>query len=66
MLVLSAIYTSSLFMLVSPYTFDRLFKRTIRFLLHNEKNSPILRADIRILREIYLKIFKYPLILIDV
>lgn len=57
MLVLSATYTSSLSELVRRSTLERLFKRTIRFLLRYGKISPTLRADARILSEIYEKIF---------
>lgn len=57
MLVLSATYTSSLSELVKRSTLERLLKRTIHFLLSNENISPTLRADARILSEIYEKIF---------
>lgn len=57
MLVLSATYTSSLSELVHRSTFERLLKRTIRFLLRSENISPTLRTDARILSEIYEKIF---------
>ena len=57
MLVLSATYTSSLSELIQRSTFERLLKRTICFLLRSENISPTLRADARILSEIYEKIF---------
>ncbi|KAJ5525848.1 hypothetical protein N7494_012498 [Penicillium frequentans] len=60
MLVLSATYNSSLSELVDHSTLDRLFKRTICFLLQSENNSPTLRADIRILEDIYSKLFRRP------
>ncbi|KAJ5784808.1 uncharacterized protein N7503_010020 [Penicillium pulvis] len=59
MLVLSATYNSSIRELVHRSTLDRLFKRTIRFLLRTENNSPTLRADIRILQEVYSKLLGY-------
>jgi hypothetical protein len=57
MLVLSATYMSSLSELVERSTLERLLKRTIRFLLRSENISPTLRADAKILTEIYKKIF---------
>jgi hypothetical protein len=57
MLVLSATYMSSLRELVDTEILDRLLRRTICFLAQNENISPTLRADARILTEIYLKIF---------
>lgn len=57
MLVLSATYMSSLSELVERSTLERLLKRTIRFLLRSENISPTLRADAKILTEIYRKIF---------
>lgn len=57
MLVLSAAHVSSLGELVDRSTLERLFKRTIRFLLRCENISPTLRADARILTEIYEKFF---------
>lgn len=60
MLVLSATYMSSLSELVDRNTLERLVKRTIRFLLRSENISPTLRADARILTEIYTKIFGAP------
>lgn len=57
MLILSATYMSSLSDLVERSTLQRLLIRTIRFLLRNENISPTLRADARILTEIYEKIF---------
>lgn len=58
MLVLSATYQSYLSELVEKEVLERLLKRTIKFLLQNENISPTLRADARILTEIYQKIFK--------
>lgn len=60
MLVLSVTYMSSLSDLVDRSTLERLLKRTIRFLLRSENISPALRADARILAEIYMKIFGTP------
>lgn len=60
MLVLSATYMSSLSELVDRNDLDRLFKRTIRFLLQSREISPTLRADAKILSEIYEKIFGEP------
>lgn len=60
MLVLSATYMSSVSELVERSTLERLLKRTIRFLLRSENISPTLRADARILTEIYTKIFNGP------
>ncbi|KAJ6065751.1 hypothetical protein N7444_001404 [Penicillium canescens] len=57
MLVLSATYMSSLRELVDTEILDRLLRRTICFLAQNENISPTLRADARILTEIYHKIF---------
>ncbi|KAJ6134380.1 hypothetical protein N7523_000702 [Penicillium sp. IBT 18751x] len=57
MLVLSATYMSSLSELVERSVLERLLKRTIRFLLRSENISPTLRADAKILTEIYRKIF---------
>jgi hypothetical protein len=57
MLVLSATYMSSLSELVERSTLERLLKRTIRFLLRSQNISPTLRADAKILTEIYKKIF---------
>ncbi|KAJ5591682.1 uncharacterized protein N7459_002051 [Penicillium hispanicum] len=57
MLVLSATYMSSLSELVERNTLERLLRRTIKFLLNSENISPTLRADARILEEIYIKIF---------
>ncbi|KAJ5752177.1 hypothetical protein N7520_009094 [Penicillium odoratum] len=62
MLVLSATYMSSLSDLVPRDTLHRLLKRTIDFLLRNVNISPTLRADARILTEIYEKIFRKPLV----
>lgn len=57
MLVLSATYASSLSELVERSILECLLKKTIRFLLNNGNISPTLRADARILSEIYEKIF---------
>ncbi|KGO65745.1 hypothetical protein PEX1_083360 [Penicillium expansum] len=57
MLVLSATFISSLQELVEPEQLDRLLVRTIGFLIQSENISPTLRADARILTEIYQKIF---------
>ncbi|PYH40042.1 putative C6 finger domain protein [Aspergillus saccharolyticus JOP 1030-1] len=57
MLVLSATYMSSLSELVDRTDLERLMKRTIRFLLQSREISPSLRADAKILSEIYEKIF---------
>ncbi|KAI2787830.1 hypothetical protein POX_f08208 [Penicillium oxalicum] len=57
MLVLSATYNSSLSDLVERDVLERLLKRTIKFLLRSQNISPTLRADARILTEIYTKIF---------
>jgi hypothetical protein len=59
MLVLSATFNSGLSELVERSALERLLKRTIRFLLRNENISLTLRADARILKEIYGKIFSY-------
>ncbi|PYH95408.1 C6 finger domain protein [Aspergillus ellipticus CBS 707.79] len=60
MLVLSATYMSNLSELVDRNDLERLFKRTIRFLLQSREISPSLRADAKILSEIYEKIFGEP------
>ncbi|CAG8066330.1 unnamed protein product, partial [Penicillium nalgiovense] len=57
MLVLSATFMSSLKELVDSEQLKRLLLRTIGFLIQSEKLSPTLRADARILTEIYEKIF---------
>ncbi|KAJ6125789.1 hypothetical protein N7471_010282 [Penicillium samsonianum] len=57
MLVLSATYMSSLKELVELETLERLLVRTIGFLIQSKSISPTLRADARILTEIYEKIF---------
>ncbi|KAJ5707323.1 hypothetical protein N7488_007124 [Penicillium malachiteum] len=57
MLVLSATYQSFLSDLIPRETLKRLLRRTIKFLLVNRHISPTLRADARILTEIYEKIF---------
>ncbi|KAF9883267.1 hypothetical protein FE257_003787, partial [Aspergillus nanangensis] len=60
MLVLSATYMSNLSELVDRNDLERLLKRTINFLLKSRYISPSLRADARILTEIYEKIFGEP------
>lgn len=60
MLVLSATYMSGLRELVPEPVLERLLRRTISFLAQSEQISPTLRADARILTEIYEKIFGYP------
>ncbi|KAH1323326.1 hypothetical protein KXX47_000814 [Aspergillus fumigatus] len=60
MLVLSATYMSSLSELVDRNVLEKLLKRTIKFLLQSRYISPSLRADARILTEIYEKIFGEP------
>ncbi|KAJ5143167.1 uncharacterized protein N7515_001954 [Penicillium bovifimosum] len=57
MLVLSATYMSPLRELVDEKLLERLLRRTICFLIQSENISPTLRADARILTEIYQKIF---------
>ncbi|CAG7952149.1 unnamed protein product [Penicillium salamii] len=57
MLVLSATFMSGLSEMVDPKILERLLKRTIAFLAQSEHISPTLRADARILTEIYEKIF---------
>ena len=57
MLVLSATYMSNLSELVDRNILERLLRRTIRFLLQSRYISPSLRADAKILTEIYEKIF---------
>ncbi|KAJ5988543.1 hypothetical protein N7481_003753 [Penicillium waksmanii] len=59
LLVLSATYMSTLSELVDRDELKTLLKRTIRFLLRSEHISPTLRADARILTEIYKKIFHH-------
>lgn len=58
MLVLAAAYGSSLSELVEREKLEWLLKRTIKFLIRYQNVSPTLRADARILTEIYLKIFR--------
>lgn len=60
MLVLSATFMSHLSELVDRKTLARLLRRTINFLLQSQNISPTLRADARILTEIYEKIFREP------
>lgn len=57
MLVLSATYMSELNELVERPVLERLLRRTIMFLLFSKNISPTLRADARILTEMYEKIF---------
>ncbi|GLA56241.1 hypothetical protein AnigIFM63604_006138 [Aspergillus niger] len=57
MLVISATYKSNLSELVDRNDLERLLKRTIQFLLERRYISPSLRADARILTEIYERIF---------
>ncbi|CDM33279.1 transcriptional regulator family: Fungal Specific TF [Penicillium roqueforti] len=57
MLVLSATYMSSLSKLVAEHDLERILKRTIGFLVQNGNISPTIRADARMLTEIYQKIF---------
>ncbi|KAJ5051290.1 hypothetical protein NUH16_003071 [Penicillium rubens] len=60
MLVLSASFMSGLKELVEPEQLKSLLVRTIGFLIQSENISPTLRADARILTEIYEKIFNEP------
>ena len=60
MLVLSATYMSSLSGLVDRSKLEELLRRTIKFLLQSHNISPSLRADARILTEVYEKIFGTP------
>ncbi|KAI9927385.1 hypothetical protein MW887_002997 [Aspergillus wentii] len=60
MLVLSATFMSNLSELVDRTVLERLLKRTIYFLLRSQYISPSLRADAKILTEIYEKIFQEP------
>ncbi|KKK19745.1 hypothetical protein AOCH_006820 [Aspergillus ochraceoroseus] len=57
MLVLSTTYMSHLSELVDRNDLERLLKRTIAFLLQSRHISPSLRADAKILTEIYERIF---------
>ncbi|KAF3007269.1 hypothetical protein E8E15_000773 [Penicillium rubens] len=57
MLVLSATYMSNLKELVDKDELDGLLIRTIGFLIQSENISPTLRADARILAEIYRRIY---------
>ncbi|KAJ6019795.1 hypothetical protein N7499_003107 [Penicillium canescens] len=59
MLVLSATYMSSLRELVDAELLERLLRRTIGFLVQCENISPTLRADARILSEVYQNIFHH-------
>ncbi|KAL2834499.1 hypothetical protein BDW59DRAFT_48228 [Aspergillus cavernicola] len=58
MLVLSTTYMSHLSELVKREDLERLLRRTIAFLLRNRNISPTLRADAKILTDIYWKIFR--------
>lgn len=60
MLVLSTAYMSHLTDLVNRNELERLLRRTIAFLLRNRNISPTLRADAKILADIYEKIFEEP------
>ncbi|KAI9372195.1 hypothetical protein BJX61DRAFT_534176 [Aspergillus egyptiacus] len=60
MLVLSTTYMSHLSELVKREDLERLLRRTIAFLLRNKNISPTLRADAKILADIYEKIFGEP------
>ncbi|OJJ51851.1 hypothetical protein ASPSYDRAFT_63108 [Aspergillus sydowii CBS 593.65] len=60
MLVLSTVYMSHLTDLVDRNELERLLRRTIAFLLQNRNISPTLRADAKILADIYEKIFDEP------
>ena len=60
MLLLSTTYMSHLTDLVDRNELERLLRRTIAFLLRNRNISPTLRADAKILAEIYEIIFKRP------
>lgn len=57
MLVLSATYRSGLQDLVDREVIKSLLKQTIRLLVQWENISPTLRADAKILTEVYVKIF---------
>jgi hypothetical protein len=59
MLVLSATYMSSLRELIDGELLERLLRRTIGFLVQCENISPTLRADARILSEVYQNIFHH-------
>ncbi|KAJ6081446.1 hypothetical protein N7499_006320 [Penicillium canescens] len=61
MLVLSATYMSSLHELVDAELLERLLRRTVGFLTQSENISPNLRADARILTEVYQNIFHHAL-----
>ncbi|KAL4870006.1 hypothetical protein BDV12DRAFT_166848 [Aspergillus spectabilis] len=58
MLVLSTVYMSHLTELVDRNVLERLLRRTIAFLLRYRNISPSLRADAKILTDIYEKIFE--------
>ncbi|KAL4875286.1 hypothetical protein BJY04DRAFT_232749 [Aspergillus karnatakaensis] len=60
MLVLSTVYMSHLTELVNREQLERLLRRTIAFLLRHRNISPSLRADAKILTDIYEKIFDEP------
>ncbi|KAJ6171532.1 hypothetical protein N7470_000599 [Penicillium chermesinum] len=57
MLVLAATYRSGLQELIEGSKLKYLLRRTIKFLLRNENISPTLRADAKILTEIFEDIF---------
>ncbi|KAJ6171527.1 hypothetical protein N7470_000594 [Penicillium chermesinum] len=57
MLVLAAVYHSGLGELVEGPKLKRLLRRTIKFLIRNAHISPTLRADAKILTEIYKTTF---------
>ncbi|KAL2872284.1 putative C6 finger domain protein [Aspergillus lucknowensis] len=64
MLVLSTTYMSPhLSEIVDRNVLERLLRRTIVFLLRNRNISPSLRADAKILTDIYVKIFGDPPVL---
>lgn len=63
--MLAATYTSGLSELVDRDLLEHLFKRTINFLLQSRYISPSLRADARILQEIYQRIFGKHVVLSD-
>lgn len=63
MLVLAATYMSNMSELVDRDLLEQLLKRTMRFLLQSRYISPSLRADARILSEVYFKIYGEPPVL---
>lgn len=60
MLVLSTVYNSVLSELVDRNLYENLLRRTIRFLLNYRNISPTLRADAKILTDIYENVFQKP------